>query len=51
MVVNSNGIRDYNYLIYSLLSFELWAETFMDGSFTDPLKGLSTVNEASAAKL
>ena len=48
---NSNGIRDYNYLIYSLLNFELWAETFMDGSFTDHSKGLNTVNEASTAKL
>ncbi len=27
---NASGRHDYNYLIYSLLSFELWHRTFVD---------------------
>ena len=28
---NSAGRNDYNYLIYILLSFELWARNYLDG--------------------
>ena len=29
---NAAGRNDYNYLIYILLSFELWARNYLDGS-------------------